>query len=326
MKRLLSTVLGVSLLALVAPVTASADGQVTPIVDCHMSQPNGSGGTLITEFFGYTSTFTSDTVFPIGPGNFFSPPPFDRGQPTTFQPGVFHRVFSATWTKPTDSSITWNLGGGSVTDDGTQSPNCTPNTILNGAGAPPDTLGNDGDFYIDTTNHIMYGPKVTGTWPTPGVSLVGPPGTNGTNGTNGNTVLHGSGAPADSLGANGDFYVDTTHQVLYGPKTNGHWPTPGVSLVGPPGTIVCNNNIVARVICSVLFAPGTFKSASKVHAAFYRLTHGHRVVAQGRASIENNRVALRALPHLRHGSYRLTISTGRARHRHPLFSRIVTVA
>lgn len=43
-------------------------------------------------------------------------------------------------------------------------------TWLNGSGAPSNSLGVDGDFYIDTTNHVIYGPKAT-TWPT-GVSLI----------------------------------------------------------------------------------------------------------------------------------------------------------
>ena len=38
-----------------------------------------------------------------------------------------------------------------------------------------------------------------------------------------NTVLHGSGAPTDDLGSDGDFYVDQDAFVLWGPKTAGSW-------------------------------------------------------------------------------------------------------
>ena len=65
----------------------------------------------------------------------------------------------------------------------------------------------------------------------------GPSGTNGTNGmngTNGAAVLNGTIAPSLALGANGDFYINTATNMLYGPKTNGTWPT-GTSLVGPTG-------------------------------------------------------------------------------------------
>ena len=38
------------------------------------------------------------------------------------------------------------------------------NTILSGAGAPSKTLGINGDFYIDTKNLNLYGPKTKGVW------------------------------------------------------------------------------------------------------------------------------------------------------------------
>jgi len=51
-----------------------------------------------------------------------------------------------------------------------------------------------------------------------------------------NTVLNGTGAPASTLGANGDFYIDKKSFNIYGPKANGRWPLP-VSLKGPVGTM-----------------------------------------------------------------------------------------
>jgi hypothetical protein len=47
----------------------------------------------------------------------------------------------------------------------------------------------------------------------------GAPGTPGTSGANGKTVLHGTGAPAVGLGTEGDFYIDTATDKIYGPKT-----------------------------------------------------------------------------------------------------------
>lgn len=38
------------------------------------------------------------------------------------------------------------------------------NTILNGVGIPGKTIGINGDFYIDTKNLVLYGPKVKGSW------------------------------------------------------------------------------------------------------------------------------------------------------------------
>ncbi|HEY2769127.1 MAG TPA: hypothetical protein VGI87_01055 [Solirubrobacteraceae bacterium] len=62
----------------------------------------------------------------------------------------------------------------------------------------------------------------------------GPQGSTGPAGANGNTVLNGSGPPADGLGSVGDFYIDTSANAIYGPKTAGGWGT-SASLVGPKG-------------------------------------------------------------------------------------------
>lgn len=114
-------------------------------------------------------------------------------------------------------------------------------TILNGAGAPSGGTGNNGDFYIDTTNNEIFGPKTGGAWGA-GTSLVGPTGaqgaagangTDGTDGIDGRTVLNGTVDPVGGDGADGDFYINTSSNTLFGPKS-GTWPA-GVSLVGPQG-------------------------------------------------------------------------------------------
>ena len=115
-------------------------------------------------------------------------------------------------------------------------------TILSGTGPPPtDTLGDLGDFYIDTSSEVLYGPAVCqGTlcdtsWGT-GTSLVGP------TGPAGNTILNGAGAPLTTEGAAGDFYLDTAAHALYGPASHTCNPLPchtvwgsGTSIVGPQG-------------------------------------------------------------------------------------------
>ena len=98
--------------------------------------------------------------------------------------------------------------------------------VRSGSDAPANTLGNNGDWFIETTNNRLYGPKANNEWPGEFVSLVGPSGT---------LVRSGSDEPADSLGNNGDWYIDSTSHVLYGPKASNTWPTPGTNLVGPQG-------------------------------------------------------------------------------------------
>lgn len=65
-------------------------------------------------------------------------------------------------------------------------------TVLNGAGAPSSGTGNNADFYLDTTNTRLYGPKTGGAWGAY-VSLVGPTGSTGPTGATGAT------GPANTL-------------------------------------------------------------------------------------------------------------------------------
>ncbi len=58
-------------------------------------------------------------------------------------------------------------------------------------------------------------------------------------GLDGNSLLNGKGAPATTLGKNGDFYIDTSKNTLYGPKTNNIW-TVATNLVGPAGASGAN--------------------------------------------------------------------------------------
>lgn len=51
----------------------------------------------------------------------------------------------------------------------------------------------------------------------------------------GNTIWNGTTTPSSGTGANGDFYLDTATNCLYGPKVGGAWPGTCTSLVGPTG-------------------------------------------------------------------------------------------
>jgi hypothetical protein len=81
------------------------------------------------------------------------------------------------------------------------------NTILNGKGAPASTKGIDGDFYIDTKNLTLYGPKTNGRWSSP-QSLQGPQGDSGVDGKNGSdgkaATLSSSGGSAGPAGPQGE--------------------------------------------------------------------------------------------------------------------------
>ena len=69
------------------------------------------------------------------------------------------------------------------------------NTIRSGKGAPSNSLGIDGDFYIDTVAFNFYGPKISGKWSTH-VSMRGPAGANGPEGKIGTTGAQGAAGTA----------------------------------------------------------------------------------------------------------------------------------
>ncbi|MBB2151206.1 collagen-like protein [Pedobacter gandavensis] len=143
-------------------------------------------------------------------------------------------------------------------------PGANGSAILSGTGIPATTLGKDGDYYIDKTTSIFYGPKAGSAWNT-SVSLKGQTGANGSNGTNGSngangadgtngsngangsngtngsTILNGTNAPDLSLGNIGDFYINTATADFYGPKTAGTWGR-SISLRGPQGDSGSGNN------------------------------------------------------------------------------------
>lgn len=57
----------------------------------------------------------------------------------------------------------------------------------------------------------------------------------GTPGADGRTILNGTGTPANTVGQDNDFFLDTAVTALYGPKAVGAWPASPIALVGPQG-------------------------------------------------------------------------------------------
>jgi hypothetical protein len=110
--------------------------------------------------------------------------------------------------------------------------------VLYGAADPTAGIGVAGDFYINTVTHFIFGPKA-GAWPA-GTSLVGPQGIQGiqgiqgVQGVTGFTVLYGAADPAAGTGVDGDSYINTATNFIFGPKAAGAWPA-GAALVGPQG-------------------------------------------------------------------------------------------
>jgi hypothetical protein len=135
--------------------------------------------------------------------------------------GSFAQKISGTWT------IVYTMPAANAADG----------ALLYGAGMPGSATGKNSDSYINTLTGIFY-QKSSGAWSQVFSMATGPQGpqgvagTNGTNGSNGNTILFGSGDPSNSAtGVNGNFYINTTHYTIFGPKTSGNWGS-GISLLG----------------------------------------------------------------------------------------------
>ena len=84
------------------------------------------------------------------------------------------------------------------------------------AGVPTDVLRSDGLKTINGTSIVGSGDLV----------ISG-------GGGGANTILYGTAAPTTE-GVNGDWYIRTSTNVIYGPKAAGTWPA-GTSLIGPAG-------------------------------------------------------------------------------------------
>lgn len=137
--------------------------------------------------------------------------------------GSFAKRISGTWT------VVYTIQSTSAANDG---------TVLFGQGAPGSNTGNDHDTYVNTLTGVFY-KKTSGTWAQVFSMLSGPSGPPGPKGDtgqpgiDGNSILSGEGLPSNqSTGKDGDYYVNTVNETLYGPKASGTWPTEGIPLSG----------------------------------------------------------------------------------------------
>lgn len=91
---------------------------------------------------------------------------------------------------------------GATGSDG--NPGVDGRSVLNGSAAPDNSIGNNGDFYLRTSNSTLYGPKASGVWPGSGVSLIGPQGATGATGSNGTNGTDGTDGADGAKGDPGD--------------------------------------------------------------------------------------------------------------------------
>ncbi len=110
-------------------------------------------------------------------------------------------------------------------------------SVLSGKGVPASSLGTDGDSYIDTETFDFY-VKASGTWKKEGnikgaAGDKGDAGSEGVKGEDGTSIRTGKGEPSESLGNDGDSYIDLSNFDFY-VKENGKWTKEG-SIKGEQG-------------------------------------------------------------------------------------------
>ncbi|MGZ4396095.1 MAG: hypothetical protein ACXVZ2_12115 [Gaiellaceae bacterium] len=89
--------------------TPASTGVIHVYVDCVTRN-----ATTYDATFAYANDNAAAQTVPVGSDNFFSPPPNDRGQTTTFQPGLHHAAFTVTGI-PLTSKLAWTVAFGGST-------------------------------------------------------------------------------------------------------------------------------------------------------------------------------------------------------------------
>lgn len=159
-----------------------------------------------------------------------------------------------------DAKITWNQAGpqgatGATGQQGVPGPAGAPGkdgtAVLSGSGAPSNSVGQDGDFYIDTKTTTLYGPRAGDAWPATGTSLVGPQGAPGASGsqplsfiattanTDSSRIFNGGQAEVEAFCSGGPEF--TLAHTLNGPPplsvTGIVEPSPGATVSGDAGDL-----------------------------------------------------------------------------------------
>jgi Chaperone of endosialidase len=129
------------------------------------------------------------------------------------------------------------------------------NTVLYGTTDPTAGVGVDGNFYINTTTHFMFGPKAGGVWPA-GASLVGPQGPPGTPGTGVSTVFYADTPPTGAPDGTLWWESDTgTLYLRYNDGDSSQWvQAVAIPATTNPSTVAPLMNGVAAVGVSLLYA------------------------------------------------------------------------
>ena len=142
------------------------------------------------------------------------------------------------------------------------------NTVLSGIGAPTSILGNVGDYYLNTSNHLLFGPKSASGWGS-GVSLIGPTGSSGTfqNGNNNGDIIYWNGSSWVTLpiGSHGQNLTVCNGSLVWGPCPNSNAVISAInSCDSTTGTLTAGTtaNGVTQVINVTVSTIGSYNISS----------------------------------------------------------------
>ena len=179
-------------------------------------------------------------------------------------------------TGPTTSKYIWEIQAvANSTGTVASIPNNTWTTTASLIAQPGDqgSNGTAAGFGTPTATALASGspPTVTASGPdTAKVFAFGiPAGAAGAAGPSGKSVLNGTTIPNSGTGTEGDFYIKTDTNQIYGPKTSGGWGSP-TNLVGPAGTA---KTVIAFTVDGY-GAPITLPSAKTVFSVTLPYTGG----------------------------------------------------
>jgi hypothetical protein len=157
----------------------------------------------------------------IGPWSYLTA--YTAGAVVTYGSQTFYAVNGNTNQDPIATTGVWQLVG------------TNGNTVKSGAGVPVSAVGNVGDYYIDTTNKRLYGPKIVTGWGSQFTSLIGPTGATGPVGAKGATGAVGPMGPMGMAGPQGPMGLSGP----VGPKG----PTGPSGPQGPAGTFTAGAKV-----------------------------------------------------------------------------------
>ncbi len=211
---------------------------------------------------------------------FFSLPAALSGNATQLQ----GRTVSAT-APATNQVLAWS-GSAWLPATGVTGPTGADGSqFYGGSGAPSSGFGKSRDFWLDTANGRLYGPKADGSWGAPlqlqsgaqgpsgvtgatgpaGQSYTGPTGSGGVTGPSGSagaTIVAVGGTPSANVGEDGDLAFDIAGKQFFGPKVAGSWPA-AVSIVGPTGP---TGSLTINDVIDAVSSNATLRAAIKAAA------------------------------------------------------------